>query len=376
METVAVIGAGVSGFTTAMVLIDKYPQIKKLVIVGREIINDPAQSSLQHEFTSWAGGANHMSFAEDDDYKQQQVDIITYKKFMSLGRNVKNSGIRIMKNKLIMFKTTSTPWYIKQNACEGIAPISDSELQYRGLNPDIYKGFEYLTCTVTPYIYLAFLRNELEKTGKVTVRKCLKTFYSFDDAKDFLGFKPDLIVNCTGLGARTILSKYPCEKTEIEKIIPYKGQICVINKDLPFQVTVEDLPSDDYVCEYVKKNQGAYQFSHVFPRSDGYAIVGGISCPGIYDNTKEKEVSTKLIENITKFVPELVADGPVEITFDYVALRPGRKGGVRVEHKKYNNYNVIHNYGIGGAGFQASIGLALEVSELVKTNVLHRESRL
>lgn len=126
-----------------------------------------------------------MSFAEDDDYKQQQVDIITYKKFMSLGRNVKNSGIRIMKNKLIMFKTTSTPWYIKQNACEGIAPISDSELQYRGLNPDIYKGFEYLTCTVTPYIYLAFLRNELEKTGKVTVRKCLKTFYSFDDAKDF-----------------------------------------------------------------------------------------------------------------------------------------------------------------------------------------------
>ena len=126
----------------------------------------------------------------------------------------------------------------------------------------------------------------------------------------------------------------------------------------------------------MKKIEGAYQFSHVFPRSDGYAIVGGISCPGVYDNTKDKDVSTKLIENITKFVPELVENGPIEVIFDYVALRPGRKGGVRLEYKKYDDYNVIHNYGIGGAGFQASVGLALEVSELVNINIMNNKSKL
>lgn len=377
VENVVVVGSGISGFTTASVLLDKYPQIKKLIIVGREIINDPAYTSLQHEFTSWAGGANHMSFAADDDYKQQERDLITYKKFMYLGRNFKNSGIRIMKNKLIMFKTSNTPWYIKDHACEGICTISDAELEYRGLDPNIYKGFEYLTCTITPYIYLGFLRNKLEKTEKVAIKKCPKTLFSFADVQDFVGFKPDLIVNCTGLGARSILSTYSCEKAEVEEnIIPYKGQICVINKDLPFQLTVEDLPSDEYVCDYVKKIEGAYQFSHVFPRSDGYAIVGGISCPGVYDNTKYKDVSTKLIENITKFVPELVENGPIEIIFDYVALRPGRKGGVRLEYKKYDDYNVIHNYGIGGAGFQASVGLALEVSELVNINIMNNKSKL
>lgn len=374
LETVVVVGSGVSGLTTASVLIEKFPQIKKLVVVGREIINDPAHTSLQHEFTSWAGGANHMSFASDDDYKQQQWDHVTYKKFMFLGRNFKNSGIRIMKNKLIMFKSLNTPWYIKEKQCEGVKVISDEELQYRGLDPEKYKGFEYLTCTITPYIYLAFLRNELEKTNKVKIKKCLKTLHSFEDVQEFVGFKPDLIVNCTGLGARTILSTYPCERQEIEeKIIPYKGQICVINKDLPFQVTVENLPSDDYVSDYVKSINGAYQFSHIFPRSDGYSIVGGISCPGVYDNTKDEKVSQKIVENIKKFVPELTEDGPVEITFDYVALRPGRKGGVRVEHKRYDDYEVIHNYGIGGAGFQASVGLALEVSELVRDSVLHNK---
>lgn len=378
MKEVAVIGAGVSGLTTAMALLEKFPNIEKLYVLAREIINDVAQTDFQHEFTSWAAGANHMSFASKDDIRQQQFDLVTYKKFMKLGREVKQSGIRIMKNKLIFFKTTPTPWYIDTQACEEVSEISASELRYRGLDPKVYKGFEYLTCTVTPYIYLSYLRTELEKTGKVKFIKTLSSFESFEDVEKFLGEKPDLIVNCTGLGARKILSNYPCEQDEIvNQIIPFKGQICVINKDLPYQVTVENLPSEKCVANYVKGIKNGYQFSHIFPRSDGYCIVGGVSLPNVYDNLKIEEVSKSIIRNIKQFVPELESDGvPVEVTFDYVALRPGRKNGVRVEFKKYGDYDVIHNYGIGGAGFQASFGLAYEVARLAKEDFLRKNSKL
>ncbi|KAL6928144.1 hypothetical protein ACO0SA_002875 [Hanseniaspora valbyensis] len=354
MNDIAVIGAGVSGLTTALVLIEKFPKIQNITILAREIINDTAATDLQHEFTSWAAGANHMSFASKEDTRQQQFDLITYKRFMRLGREV------------------------KQSACEEVSEISDSELEYRGLDPLLYKGFEYLTCTITPYIYLSYLRTELEKTGKVKIIKSFKSFESFKEIETFLGSKPDLIINCTGLGARRILSTYACEEEEVtNKILPYKGQICVINKDLPYQVTVENLPSEKHVANYVKTIKGAYQFSHIFPRSDGYCIVGGVSLPNIYDNFKSEEVSKSIISNIKQFVPELEEDGvPIQVTFDYVALRPGRKGGVRLEYKKYGDCDVVHNYGIGGAGFQASLGLANEVARIIKTDFLQKTSKL
>ncbi|OBA29076.1 nucleotide-binding domain-containing protein [Hanseniaspora valbyensis NRRL Y-1626] len=378
MNDIAVIGAGVSGLTTALVLLEKFPKIQNITILAREIINDTAATDLQHEFTSWAAGANHMSFASKEDIRQQQFDLITYKRFMRLGREVKQSGIRIMKNKLFFLKTSPTPWYLETKACEEVSEISDSELEYRGLDPLLYKGFEYLTCTITPYIYLSYLRTELEKTGKVKIIKSFKSFESFKEIETFLGSKPDLIINCTGLGARKILSTYACEDEEVaNKILPYKGQICVINKDLPYQVTVENLPSEKHVANYVKTIKGAYQFSHIFPRSDGYCIVGGVSLPNVYDNFKSEEVSKSIISNIKQFVPELEEDGvPIQVTFDYVALRPGRKGGVRLEYKQYGDCDVVHNYGIGGAGFQASLGLADEVARIIKTDFLQKTSKL
>ncbi len=44
----------------------------------------------------------------------------------------------------IMFKTSNTPWYIKDHACEAICTISDAELEYRRARPEYLQGFEYL----------------------------------------------------------------------------------------------------------------------------------------------------------------------------------------------------------------------------------------
>jgi D-amino-acid oxidase len=49
---------------------------------------------------------------------------------------------------------------------------------------------------------------------------------------------------------------------------------------------------------------------------------------------------------------------------DIVGFRPGRKGGLRVEREG----DVVHAYGVEGAGFIYSFGVAERVSGLIEGN--------
>ena len=58
-----------------------------------------------------------------------------------------------------------------------------------------------------------------------------------------------------------------------------------------------------------------------------------------------------------------------------VGLRPMREGGPRVEKEHIADTTVVHNYGHGGYGFQASYGSAKAAQELVKS-ALARKAKL
>ena len=61
----------------------------------------------------------------------------------------------------------------------------------------------------------------------------------------------------------------------------------------------------------------------------------------------------------------ILMNGEVEIVRAVVGLRPSREGGARVEQEKINSDKiVIHNYGAGGTGFQAGIGMAVDAVDL------------
>jgi len=49
-----------------------------------------------------------------------------------------------------------------------------------------------------------------------------------------------------------------------------------------------------------------------------------------------------------------------------VGLRPMREGGPRVEKEKVDGQWVVHQYGHGGYGYQASYGSAQEAVRLVE----------
>ena len=55
-----------------------------------------------------------------------------------------------------------------------------------------------------------------------------------------------------------------------------------------------------------------------------------------------------------------------------VGLRPGRHGGPRVDKERINGVKVVHNYGHGSYGFQASYGTAQTALQLVNESLAEK----
>lgn len=76
--------------------------------------------------------------------------------------------------------------------------------------------------------------------------------------------------------------------------------------------------------------------------------------------------------------PNLVQKGQgiegLDIIRHGVGLRPLREGGTRIEKDNIDGVAVVHNYGHGGFGYQASFGCAYDAVALVK-EVLQNKTR-
>lgn len=68
--------------------------------------------------------------------------------------------------------------------------------------------------------------------------------------------------------------------------------------------------------------------------------------------------------------PQLVKEGQgiegLDIVRHGVGLRPLREGGPRIEKDLIDGVKVVHNYGHGGFGYQASFGCAETAVSLVR----------
>jgi D-amino-acid oxidase len=94
--------------------------------------------------------------------------------------------------------------------------------------------------------------------------------------------------------------------------------------------------------------------------------------------------SESILERTTALLPELVSGG-MEVLAAYSGLRPSREGGARVERTSVQLQGgskkgaLVHNYGAGGTGFQAGLGIAQEAIDTVEdiiSTLLQEKSRL
>ena len=93
--------------------------------------------------------------------------------------------------------------------------------------------------------------------------------------------------------------------------------------------------------------------------------------------------SESIVERTTTLLPELKTGG-MEVLAAFSGLRPSREGGARVEREELQledgrNGVLVHNYGAGGTGFQAGLGMAFDAIASVEkelAGLVKEKSRL
>jgi D-amino-acid oxidase len=116
------------------------------------------------------------------------------------------------------------------------------------------------------------------------------------------------------------------------------------------------------------------------PQSNGNIILGGFMQKGVRYVTRSthsvfwilthshstgdtfSSESESIVQRTTTLLPELLTEG-MEVLATFAGLRPSREGGARVERTSIQLGDsrsgvLVHNYGAGGTGFQAGLGMA------------------
>jgi len=153
----------------------------------------------------------------------------------------------------------------------------------------------------------------------------------------------DAVVNCSGLAARSLVGDL--------SVYPVRGQIVrVTNPGLSLSVRDEHHPGGR---------------AYVHPRAED-CILGGTLQENSWDTRVDLTVAEEIIDRCQDLVPELADASVIE---HLVGLRPGRPT-VRLEEATPDSARarVIHNYGHGGSGITLSWGCAHNVTDLLLDN--------
>ena len=196
-------------------------------------------------------------------------------------------------------------------------------------------GYEISTIVVEPNIYMDYIMNNFKQLGGKIVQKDIQNI------DDILKSEFQTIVNCTGLGSRTLFND--------KKVYSVRGQL----------VTIRKIPGIEDVI--VDHDNPVKDLCIITPRIDNITL-GGVDQAYNY-NLEPNEKDTKdIIKKCTEIDPRLKDLEIIDVT---VGLRPQRYP-IRIEKETIANKTIVHNYGHGESGFTLSWGCAKKVVDLVK----------
>ncbi|CAI5757586.1 unnamed protein product [Candida verbasci] len=357
MTNIVVLGAGVIGLTTALELKIWNPKLD-ITIVGQFLPGD-----LDPTYTSPYAGANHHSFASEQDKVLQEIDKVAYKKFLQLAKNDPiRSGIWSIDNVSYFtdYEVTSKkgnfkkmiPWF--RDFVEDFKILDKSEIPFN----DISFGTKYKGVVISVPTYLNYLVQQNKEVGNKIFK--IQPVKNIEKARSLhsSGKKADYVINATGLNATKIAG------VEDKKLtFPVRGQVILVKNNAKVQLNVEGFPGSPNEMLYM------------MPRREGGTIIGGCFLPNDTNTKEDKEFTKRIIRRAIKYAPELIdpkfKKNPSELVIErvQVGFRPFREDEVRVEKDKKKPW-LIHNYGAGGGGYQSSFGLGKQV-----VNILSNELR-
>jgi D-amino-acid oxidase len=211
------------------------------------------------------------------------------------------------------------------------------------LRPGREDGYVFEALVIDTNRYLEFLRGRfLSQGGQITQRAVTRLEEAFAESQ--------VVVNCSGLGARELVGD--------RDIHPSKGKVVRIKQRDFHQVILDD---DD-------RNSMAY----IIPRIDDI-VLGGTDeedVPGeqyhgeeyVESKTLDPEAEA-ILQRVARLTPRMAQVTTADVLKVVTGWRPVRSQ-VRVEGERVTPERILlHNYGHGGAGVTLSWGCASDVVE-------------
>lgn len=212
-------------------------------------------------------------------------------------------------------------------------------------------AYQHLAPIVDTDQYLAWLRDQCFRGGvEMFGRRIMGDLRQLQD--DLLKeFSADILVNCSGLGARTLTN---------DTMYPLRGAVLRLKNDgkrFPVLREAHCVSHDNVTSED--------DIVFIVPRGESHIILGAIAEKDHWDvdiSFGNHAPIRNMYQRCIEFLPGLVNADLDDVEPLRVGLRPFRTQNVRVEHEP--GTRIIHNYGHGGAGVTLSWGCSREAATL------------
>ncbi|PWY84861.1 D-amino acid oxidase [Aspergillus heteromorphus CBS 117.55] len=363
-NNIVILGAGVSGLTTAYLL--SKDAANSITVIAKHMPGD-----YDIEYTSPWAGANFLPYVSQgvgksgSEHERWERD--TWPTLQELTEKHPEAGIHFQES--IVYNRTKDqgsatgewfaelvqkdPWY--KNVVPDYQDIPASQLA-----PGISNASKFTSVCINTAIYLPWLVSQCLKHGVIFKRAVLK-HVAAAAIHHHNGQPADVVVNCTGLSSRKLGGVLD------DKLYPARGQIVVVRNDPGKMVSISGTDDGEDEVVYVMTRAAG-----------GGTIIGGSYQKDQWDPLPDLNLATRIMKRAVKLCPELVGEGQgiegLDVIRHGVGLRPIREGGPRIEGEMVEGVAVVHNYGHGGFGYQASFGCSRDAVRLVQ-EALRRKDR-
>ena len=354
-KSVLVIGAGVSGLTSALCLVQKGLQAIVVADQFAPHITSVAAGALW-EWPPAVCGHHHdqVSLERSKSWCQKSYQIFAE---LSLDpatgvflrpvtfyfeQPIEEIGWRRAKMDELKSKVRGfrrNPGLIAENSINPALGLRDA--------------YTHLAPMVDTDVYMEWLLREARRSGCRIVERKITGVLRDQAAALQRQYGVDAIVNCSGLGARELAEP---------SVHPLRGALIRVRNDgkaMP-RITQAHCISHDGSNEKTG-------FIFIVPRGHDMLVLGGFAEPdkwGLDIGLHNYEPIREMYRRCLEFMPvlgaaEVDAAEPVR-----AGLRPFRHQGVRLEREP--GTPIIHNYGHSGSGVTFSWGCAFEVVDLIE----------
>ena len=306
-DDVIVVGSGVIGLTTAVVLAESGRRV-------RVWTREPAERT-----TSAVAGALWWPYRIEPEVLVGEWALQSLSVYEELAARPEETGVRMVEGvhgETVLDKLGS--WAARVS---GLRAATAGE--YAGV------GLWARLPLIDMPVHLAWLRARFGRAdGTVEQRH----------VTDLAEVPAPVVVNCTGLGARELVPD--------PGMWPVRGQLVVVE--------------NPGVTTWLTSGESGNKATYYFPQPGGL-ILGGTTEDGDWSLTPEPAVAEAIVRRCAALRPELAG---ARIIDHRVGLRPAREA-VRLERELLPDGRVlVHNYGHGGAGVTVAWGCAREAAEL------------